>query len=149
MGNISESGARDVVSLIESHFLKEARPLEHEEIPQLLSLQMPTHDEAVRIFGSGVDPIVPLKVQEVVSSDAEENHAVELILQTASQHQLGHEGVAFLELIGHMAYNSAFDQLRTKEQLGTVIKFFIPLLVTDSLLIDFPLLQTHAFRICR
>ena len=86
---------------------------------------------------------MPLKVQEVVSSDAEENHAVELILQTASQYQLGNEGVALLELIGHMAYNSAFDQLRTKEQLGTVIKFFIPLLMPDSLLTDFPLQLLH------
>ena len=43
---------------------------------------------------------------------------MELNLQVGSEYQLGYEGVAMLELIGHMAYNSAYNQLRTKEQLG-------------------------------
>jgi hypothetical protein len=45
-------------------------------------------------------------------------------MQTASNYELGYEGLAIQELIGHMAYNSAFNQLRTKEQLGYIVSAF-------------------------
>ena len=38
--------------------------------------------------------------------------------------QLGLEGIAILELICHLAYTSAYNQLRTREQLGYIVSAF-------------------------
>jgi secreted Zn-dependent insulinase-like peptidase len=120
MGNVNEEGAQDVVKLIDDNFLSKARPLEHEEIPHLRSHKMPTIEEAKRIFGPDVENrSIPVILEEVAQSETEENHAVEIVLQAGSEHELGYEGIALISLIGQMAYNSAYDQLRTKEQLGT------------------------------
>ena len=81
---------------------------------------MPTIEEAKRIFGPDVENrSIPVILEEVAQSETEENHAVEIVLQAGSEHELGYEGIALISLIGQMAYNSAYDQLRTKEQLGT------------------------------
>lgn len=47
------------------------------------------------------------------------------MMQTASSTELGFEGLAIQELVGSMAYNSAFNQLRTKEQLGYIVSAFV------------------------
>jgi len=39
------------------------------------------------------------------------------MMQSMSNYELGYEGLAIQELIGSIAYNSAFNQLCTKEQL--------------------------------
>ena len=117
MGNIDEEGAHNVAQLMKDNFLDQARPLQQEEIPRLLSHKMPTREQAKRIFGPDIGDI-PLVIEEVTQSESEENHAVELIIQVGAEHELGFEGVAIVELISQMAYTSAYDVLRTKEQLG-------------------------------
>jgi insulysin len=119
MGNVNEEEAKSIAQLIDTNFLSKARPLEHEEIPRLRSLKMPTMVEAERIFGPEVrNRSIPIIIEEVTQNEGEENHAVEVIIQVGSEHELGFKGIAVLELISQMAYNSAFSQLRTKEQLG-------------------------------
>ena len=119
MGNVNEKGAQDIVELIQNNFLSNARPLEFEEIPRLRSFKIPTRSEAERIFGPDVsNKSVPVVVEEVTQSESEENHAIEMILQAGAEHELGYEGIALLELISQMADNSAYNQLRTIEQLG-------------------------------
>ena len=126
MGNIDEAGALEVVDSIKEQFLADSRPLQNEEMPRLLSLKLPTRDEAIQIFGEGVKSSpIPMVLEDVVTSESEENHAVEVILQVGSDHDLGYEGIAIIELIGHIAYNSAFNQLRTKEQLGYIVSAFV------------------------
>lgn len=125
MGNINEDGARNVVKLINDHFLHNARPLQQEEIPKLRSLKMPSKEEAIRIFGPDVENrSIPLILEEIAHSEAEENSAVEVILQAGCEHEMGYEGIAIMELIGQMAYTSAYTQLRTKEQLGYIAGAF-------------------------
>ncbi len=126
MGNIDEAGAFGVVDSIKEQFLAYSRPLENEEIPRLQSLKLPTREEAIQIFGEEVKSSpIPLVLEDVVSNESEENHAVEVILQVGSDHDLGYKGIATVELIGHIAYNSAFNQLRTKEQLGYIVSAFV------------------------
>jgi len=123
MGNIDEEGAHNVAQLMNDNFLAQSRPLQQEEIPRILSLKMPTREQAKRIFGPDIGDI-PLVIEEVAQSESEENHAVELIIQVGAEHELGFEGVAIVELISQMAYTSAYDQLRTKEQLGYIVSAF-------------------------
>lgn len=119
MGNVNEAGAQNIVQLINDNFLTKARPLEHEEIPHLRSLKMPTKKEAEKIFGPVVsERSIPVILEEVAHSESEENNAVEVIFQVGAEHELGYEGIAVNELISQIAYNSAYNQLRTKEQLG-------------------------------
>jgi insulysin len=119
MGNINEEGAQNAVQLIDNNFLAQARPLQHEELPRLRSHKMPTRKEAERIFGPEVgDNAIPVVVEEVAHSESEENHAIEMIMQAGAEHELGYEGIAIIELISQMAYTSAYNQLRTTEQLG-------------------------------
>ena len=122
MGNIDEDGALEVASVIDRHFLNPGRTLSEVETPRFRSLKLPTRAEATMIFGPAVkDRKTHLVYQDVAYSDSEENNSVELILQAGSEFELGYEGVAILDLICHMAYNSAFSQLRTKEQLGYLV----------------------------
>lgn len=124
-GNIDEAGAREVVEVIDNHFLKPSRTLLEAEAPSFRSMKLPTSDEAVAIFGPDVaSKKIPLIYQEVASSDSEENNAVEITLQAGCDFEFGYEGVAILELISHMAYTSAYSQLRTKEQLGYIVSAF-------------------------
>jgi hypothetical protein len=44
-----------------------------------------------------------------------------LVLQAGIEFELDDEGLAIFDLIAHIAYNSAFLQLRTKEQLGYIV----------------------------
>jgi len=125
MGNIDEEGAHSVAQVIQKNFLNDARPLDLDEIPKTYSLRIPSKTETERIFGIEIENgASPLVLQEVACSETEENSSVEYILQTGSQHEMGYEGVALLELIGHIAYNSAFSELRTKQQLGYIVSAF-------------------------
>eukprot|EP00980_Cylindrotheca_fusiformis_P026152 scaffold15472_cov117-Cylindrotheca_fusiformis.AAC.16 len=63
-------------------------------------------------------------VNELAYSSSEENNAVEMTFQAGSDFSLGYEGVGVVDLISHMAYNSAYNQLRTKEQLGYIVSAF-------------------------
>lgn len=125
MGNINEKEAKDVVSIIKTRFLDRSRPLAEDEVPVFRSMKLPTKDEASIILGTDMSSTpIPLVYEEVAFSESEENNAVEILMQTDNEQTLGLEGVAVLELIGYMAYNSAFSQLRTKEQLGYITSAF-------------------------
>lgn len=111
-----------VLDVIDQHFLKPSRKLNDVEAPKFKSIMMPTREEAIAIFGDGVsEESFPLKYQELAASASEENNAVEVTLQTGSEFSLGYEGIAIMDLLSHMAYNSAYTQLRTKEQLGYIV----------------------------
>lgn len=122
MGNIDEKGTKEVIDVVSRHFLSPSTPLRDSELPRFRSMKLPTKEEAVKIFGSEVGgEIYPIKYQELAVSESEENNAVEVTLQAGSEVILGYEGVAILDLIVHMAYTSAYNQLRTKEQLGYIV----------------------------
>lgn len=122
MGNISEKEAHEVANVLSRHFLDASRTLTDGETPSFRSMKLPTRDEAVVIFGPEVnDRPVPLVYQELAFTETEENNAVEYILQAGCELDLGYEGLAVLDLLTHMAYNSAFSMLRTKEQLGYIV----------------------------
>ncbi|KAL7468998.1 hypothetical protein ACHAXS_009237 [Conticribra weissflogii] len=124
IGNIDEKQSKEIAELIESHFLK-SRPLADDENPRFRSLRLPTKSEAIQIYDESVAAReVPIIYEALAHSESEENNAVEVVMQTASSFELGYEGLAIQELIGHMAYNSAFNQLRTKEQLGYIVSAF-------------------------
>ena len=125
IGNIDEKGAHEVERVITNHFLKK-RPLIDDEIPQFRSLRMPSKAEVAKIYGAPPESSeLPLIIEAVAHSEDEENNSVELMMQTSSSTELGYEGLAVQELIGSMAYNSAFNQLRTKEQLGYIVSAFV------------------------
>lgn len=122
IGNINEKEALEVANVLDRHFLNQARILPEVESPKFRSLKIPTRDEAALIFGPDVKKRrVPIVYQELAVTETEENNAIELILQAGSDLSLGYEGLALLDLICHMAYNSAFGMLRTKEQLGYIV----------------------------
>lgn len=125
MGNIDESGAKEVNDVISQHFLKSSKPLHDAELPRFRSFKLPTVDEAASIFGPDIkNETVAIKYQELAFSSSEENNAVELTLQAGCEAEIGYEGIALLDLISSMAYNSAYNQLRTKEQLGYIVSAF-------------------------
>jgi hypothetical protein len=79
-------------------------------------MKLPTKEEAQNIFGTEwLADSIPIKYQELAYSSSEENNAVELTLQAGSDLSLGYEGIGILDLIGHIAYSSAYNQLRTRE----------------------------------
>ena len=124
IGNIDEKGSKEVADVISNHFLKK-RPLIDDETPRTRSLRMPNKAEAMQIVGESETSELPLVIEAVTHSESEENNAIELLMQTASSFELGYEGLAIQEVIGSMAYNSAFNQLRTKEQLGYIVSAFV------------------------
>ena len=126
IGNSNQKEAEDVGDVIAEHFLKPSRPLLQSETPIFKSLQLPTRQEALSIFGPeiGGDSGAIVKYQELACSPSEENNAVEMTFQAGSDLSLGYEGIGVLDLISHMAYNSAYNQLRTKEQLGYIVSAF-------------------------
>ena len=131
MGNINEEEAREACQVVEDHFFsqKTSRPLMESEIQKFRSLQLPTREESKHIFGTDVmadnkNQSVPLVYQEVAYSASEENNAVEYIIQTGSELELEYKGLGILELFAHISYNSAYNQLRTVEQLGYIVSTF-------------------------
>merc|ERR1712194_510747 len=127
MGNVNEEEAKGVQKIVEDVFLKGSRPLLDEELPSFKSFKLPTKEEAHNLFGTEklVNENIPLIYQGVAFNGEEENNAVEVNLQAGCDASLGYKGVAILELIGYLAYNSAYTQLRTKEQLGYIVSAFI------------------------
>lgn len=123
IGNIDEKESRDVGEVIQRHFLRK-RPLLDDETPHFRSLILPTKQETDRIFGSVANAEVSVVYEALAHSESEENNSVELMMQTASNFELGDEGLAIQEVITSIAYNSAFNQLRTKEQLGYIVSAF-------------------------
>lgn len=124
-GNIDEKDAREVKNVIARHFIDPSRPLHDGQVPKFKSLKLPTKADAVAIFGPGIaGESVPVKYQEVAYSSSEENNAVELILQSGCDLSLGYEGIGVIDLLAHLAYNSAYNQLRTKEQLGYIVSAY-------------------------
>ena len=122
MGNINEKEAHNIANVLDRHFLAKAQMLSDIEIPSFRSMKLPTKDEAIALFGPEVSiRSVPMIYQELAYTVTEENNAIEFILQAGCELDLGFEGVAVLDLISHMAYNSAFNMLRTKEQLGYIV----------------------------
>ena len=122
MGNVNENEAQNIANVLDRHFLAKSQVLSDIEIPVFRSMKLPTKKEAVALFGSEVsDRSVPLIYQELACTVTEENNAIELILQAGCEMDLGYEGIAVLDLIAHMAFNSAFAMLRTKEQLGYIV----------------------------
>jgi len=114
MGNISPAEAQRVGTVIASNF-SSAPPLRAEEIPVFKSLRAPLTTSATG----------PTVYHAMAGGDSEENDAVEMNLQVGSDTTLGYRGIAILELIGYVAYNSAFGQLRTKEQLGYIVSAYV------------------------
>lgn len=123
MGNIDQKGAVEVANLIKSRFLEKGRPLSEVETPNFRSLRLPTVAEATRIFGSS-NRSIPLVHADLAYSSSEENNAAEVVLQVGSELDLGYEGLAIFDLICHIAYGSAYNQLRTNEQLGYIVSAF-------------------------
>lgn len=127
IGNVNEEEANEVAKVVDDVFLAKSQPLLDGEIPNFRSMKLPTFEEAAAIFDSSSSTAdienrsTPLVYQELAYSPSEENNAVELVLQAGCDWEMGYEGVAILELISHMAYNSAYNQLRTVEQLGYLV----------------------------
>lgn len=126
IGNIDTESALKIAAVVDSHFLAPSRPLLDIEVPTFRAMKLPTNTEAVEIFGeSVVDKTSPIVYQEVAYSESEENNAIELTLQAGCDFNLGYEGVAIIDLLSHMAYTSAYNQLRTKEQLGYIVSSYV------------------------
>lgn len=130
MGNIDEAEAREACQVVENHFFtkKHSRPLMESELPTFRSMQLPTREQAIHIFGQDVmatgNRSVPLVYQELAYSASEENNAIEYIIQTGCELEIEYHGLALLELFSSIAYNSAYNQLRTVEQLGYIVSAF-------------------------
>ena len=119
MGNMNAEEALAVGELISEKFLEPSRALSNVEIPHFKSLKLPTREEAKAIFGpESEEREIPLIYADIAYSKSEENSAVEVILQAGSELDMGYEGLAMFDLISHIAYGSAYNQLRTIEQLG-------------------------------
>jgi len=126
IGNIDEESAQKIADVVDSHFLAPSRPLLDNEVPSFRSMKLPTNAEAIAIFGASVaDKTSPIVYQEIAYSESEDNSAIELILQAGCDFTLGYEGVAIIDLLSHMAYSSAYNQLRTKEQLGYIVSAYV------------------------
>ena len=126
IGNIDKEQAQIIANVVDSHFLAPSRPLLDVEVPAFRAMKLPTKTEAVAIFGPSVaNTTSSLVYQDVAYSESEENNAVELILQAGCDFTLGYEGIAIIDLLSHMAYSSAYNQLRTKEQLGYIVSAYV------------------------
>ena len=123
MGNVNETDARELMSVMETRLLKDARPLVDDEIPRFRSNRLPTKEEANRWFPNRSDEVsaFPVVLNDIVVNTGENNHAVEILIQAPPDHELGYVGIGLMELLSHLAYPSAFNTLRTKEQLGYIV----------------------------
>jgi len=125
IGNIDEKGTTEVIDVINRVFIDKSRPLNFAETPTFKSMKLPTVAEAEHIFGSEITKeLIPVKYQELASSSSEENNAVEMTFQFGTDSNLGYEGIGILDLVGNLAYSSAYNQLRTKEQLGYIVSVY-------------------------
>jgi len=125
IGNIDEKGTTEVIDVINRVFIDKSRPLNFAESPSFKSMKLPTIAEAEYIFGAEITKeSIPIKYQELASSPSEENNAAEVTFQFGSDSSLGYEGIGILNLIGNLAYSSAYNQLRTKEQLGYIVSVY-------------------------
>jgi hypothetical protein len=125
VGNIDEKGTTEVIDVINRVFIDKSRPLSFAETPSFKSMKLPTIAEAEYIFGSEITKeLIPIKYQELASSPSEENNAVEMTFQFGSDSSLGYEGIGILDLVGNLASSSAYNQLRTKEQLGYIVSVY-------------------------
>jgi Peptidase M16 inactive domain len=114
-----------VANVVNRHFMDRSRPLNDAQTPNFKSMKMPTVAEAQAIFGPEVaKESIPVKYQELAFSSSEENNAVAVTLQVGCDVTLGYEGIGILDLIGHLAYSSAYNQLRTREQLGYIVSVY-------------------------
>jgi len=125
IGNIDEVGTTEVIDVINRVFVEKSRPLNFAESLSFRSMKLPTIAEAKHVFGSEfTNELIPVKYQELASSPSEENNAVEMTFQFGSESSLGYEGIGILNFISHLAYSSAYNQLRTKEQLGYIVSVY-------------------------
>lgn len=127
MGNTDEDEAEALMETLGKNLgcFNPKNALSFNEFPQFKSLILPTKEEARGVFEGEGELVYPLVHQEIAASDAEENSAIEYYLQAGCDDDLQTEGVAILELICHLAYNSAYNQLRTKEQLGYIVSAYL------------------------
>jgi len=101
MGNINKHESLEVYDIVNKHFLIRCRPLYPDEMTKIVALQLPTKNEAIRIFRG--EPVSNFIVYEDMAGNRnEENNAVEIFFQIACESTLGYRGVAIVELIGHM-----------------------------------------------
>ena len=125
IGNIDEKGTTEVIDVINKAFVDKSRTLNFAETPKFKSMKLPTVAEAEGIFGPEIlSEKIPVKYQELAVSPSEENNAVEMTFQFGWDSDLGYEGIGILDLIGSFAYSSAYNQLRTKEQLGYIVSVY-------------------------
>jgi secreted Zn-dependent insulinase-like peptidase len=123
MGNVNASEAFQLAEVLQKHILKNCLPLSEDEIPRFRSNELPTKVEALSIF-KGLETnqsSYSIILEDVAVSEDENNNAVEITLQVACDYKLGYVGIALLELICHLAFPSAFNKLRTQEQLGYMV----------------------------
>ena len=123
MGNVDKDEAMTLADLIEHKFLDSSSGLGDEEVPRFRAMKIPTHSEASLIFGCN-DVQYPLAYEELAQGSSENNNAIELYLQVGPEATLKYEGIAILDVLGQIAYTSAFQTLRTEEQLGYIVSAF-------------------------
>jgi len=124
MGNLNEDDAKnDFADVIQRHFIDCSEGLGDEEVPRFRSMKLPTRAELAEITKT---PNVnfPLIHEDLAKGSSENNNAIELHIQVGSESYLKYKGVAILDLIGHMAYTSAFQTLRTEQQLGYIVSAY-------------------------
>lgn len=124
MGNADTDDAMKFVELVERNFLEQSIGVCDEEVPRFRSIKIPTYAEAIRMFGGNEDVQYPLAYEEVAQGASENNNAIELHLQVGPEAVLKYDGVAILDIIGQIAYTSAFQTLRTEEQLGYIVSAY-------------------------
>jgi len=124
MGNVDEGNVKKLMEGVKRDMLggKEETLLYDNELPQFRSVQIPTEGELNNLFNDP-QPIYPVVYQEKAKGN-EGNCAVEYYLQAGCDDDLQIPGTAYLELLSHIAYTSAYATLRTKEQLGYIVSAF-------------------------
>lgn len=111
--------------MVQEQFFEKSTPLSEVEIPTFRSMKLPTKEDAKSIFGPEIEKeAIPVKYQELAITESEENNAVEVTLQVGSDVSLDYEGVGIIDLLSQLAYNSAYNQLRTREQLGYIVSAY-------------------------
>lgn len=110
-GNVVAKETEDMAKVITSSFVDEgaSEPLPDAELPKNSVVLLPPEPQGVTVFDFDLEAVNPV----------EENSAI------ANLYQVGPVGKdlqrdASLFVLAHLADTSAFDQLRTKEQLGYV-----------------------------
>ena len=123
MGNVGEDEALKVADVLRDKFLTKSRMLSDEQTPRFRSLKIPTFEETKLLFDDN-DVTYPIVYEELARAEMEDNNAIELYLQVGQDQNMKYEGIAILDLIAHIAYTSAFNTLRTQEQLGYIVSTY-------------------------